>query len=201
MFSERTWQCQYLRMLRQRNVTLLLVAGVYGLSSMGDQMAVVSLTLRLHDQGQPGWVISTLVVASVVPVVVVGPFAAPLVDRLESRRLMVIVTALQTLVAVGLATVNDVAVTIGFLILLGVGLALVSPALQLLVPQLGGHDQAASGYARLETFRTGGNVAGPTLAGVLVAQFDGRITLLVNAATFAVMTVAFPGNPSRTASG
>ncbi|WP_438488265.1 MFS transporter [Streptomyces sp. S186] len=178
-------------------MALLVVAGAYGLSSMGDQVAVVSLTLRLHDQGQPGWVISTLVMASVVPVVVVGPFAAPLVDRVESRRLIVIVTALQTMVAVGLAMADDVAATVGLLILLGVGLALVSPALQLLVPQLDGHDQAARGYARLETFRTGGNIAGPALAGVLVAQFDGRIALLVNAATFAVMTVAFLLLPVR----
>ncbi|MFB6760780.1 MFS transporter [Streptomyces noursei] len=175
------------------------MAGAYGLSSMGDQMAVVSLTLRLHDQGQSGWVISTLVVASVVPVVVVGPFIAPLVDRVESRRLIVIVTALQALVAGGLAMTSDVAMTIGLLILLGVGLALVSPALQLLVPQLSGDEQAARGYARLKTFRTGGNIAGPALAGVLVAQVDGRVALVVNAATFAVMTVAFLLLPVRRA--
>ncbi|MGW5114401.1 MFS transporter [Streptomyces noursei] len=195
--SDETWPCQYLRMFRHRNVALLVVAGAYGLSSMGDQMAVVSLTLRLHDQRQSGWVISTLVIASVVPVVVVGPLVAPLVDRVESRRLIVIATALQTLVAAGLAMTRNVAVTIGLLILLGVGLALVSPALQLLVPQLIGDEQAARGYARLETFRTGGNIAGPALAGLLVAQFDGRLALLINAATFAVMTVAFLLLPVR----
>ncbi|MFG2882866.1 MFS transporter [Streptomyces sp. NPDC048297] len=167
------------------------MATSYGLSSMGDQLAVVSLTLRLHDQGQPASLISALVIASVVPAVVVGPLAAPLVDRMESRRLVVVVTAVQTLVAAGLVVVEDVAVTIGLLVLLGAGLSVVSPALQLLVPQPVGSGQAAHGYARLEAFRTAGNVVGPALAGVLVAAAGDRVALLMNAGTFAVMTAAF----------
>ncbi|MFE7430742.1 MFS transporter [Streptomyces sp. NPDC057545] len=184
-------------MLRHRNAALLVVAASYGLSSMGDQMAIVALTLRLHGQGQPGVVVSALVIAGVVPVVVVGPLAAPLVDRMESRRLVLIVTALQTLVAAGLVITDQVAVTIVLLALLGAGLALVSPALQLLVPQIVEGDQTAQGYARLEAFRTGGNVAGPALAGLLVASTDDRVVLLLNTVTFAAMAMAFLLLPIR----
>ncbi|MFJ8746030.1 MFS transporter [Embleya sp. NPDC127516] len=170
-----------------------VVAATYGLSSMGDQMAMVALTLRLHDQGQSGVVISALVIASVLPIVVVGPLVAPLVDRVESSRLIVVATALQAVVAAGLAVVTDTVVTIGLLALLGVGLAVVSPALQLLVPEIMGEEGTARGYARLEMFRSVGGVAGPALAGVLVAAFDDRVALLCNAGSFATMAVVFLG--------
>lgn len=156
-------------------------------------MAMVALTLRLHDQGQSGAVISALVIASVLPIVVVGPLAAPLIDRVESSRLIVVATALQAVVAVGLAVVTNTVVTIALLALLGVGLAVVSPALQLLVPEIVGEEGTARGYARLEMFRSVGGVAGPALAGVLVAAFDDRVALLCNAGSFAMMAVVFLG--------
>ncbi|MFF7725237.1 MFS transporter [Streptomyces sp. NPDC008001] len=81
----------------------------------------------------------------------------------------------------------DFSSTIALLVLLGVGLALVTPALQLVVPSIVGEEQTPRGYARLETFRSAGNVAGPALAGLLVAACGDRIALLCDAATFAVM--------------
>jgi len=178
-------------MSRNRGAALLIVGAVYGLSSAGDQLALVALTLRLHDQGRSGLAVSALVIAGVLPLVVVGPLAAPLVDRVESGRLIVVVTALQAMTALGLAFVTDLVSTIGLLVMLGAGLAVVSPALLLLVPEITGEENAARGYARLEAFRSAGNVAGPALAGVLIAAFDDRVALLCDAATFALMAAAF----------
>ncbi|MEU3653978.1 MFS transporter [Streptomyces sp. NPDC032161] len=180
-------------MLRNRGLVLSVVGALYGLSAMGDQMALVALTIRLHDQGRSGLAISALVIAGVLPLVVVGPLAAPLVDRVESGRLIVVVTALQAVIALGLAFVTDVVASIGLLALLGVGPAVVSPALLLLVPEILGEENAARGYARLETFRSAGNVVGPALAGLLMAAFDNRVALLCDAATFAAMAAAFLG--------
>ncbi|MFJ3875920.1 MFS transporter [Streptomyces sp. NPDC090077] len=176
-------------MLGKRGAVLTVLAAAYGLSSMGDQMAIVSLTLRLHDEGHSGVAVSALVIAGVLPLVVVGPLAAPLVDRVESGRLVVAVTALQALVSAGLVFVTDLALTLVLLVLLGAGLALASPALLLLVPQITGDDGTARGYARLDAFRSTGNVAGPALAGALIAVSDVRVALLANTATFAVMAV------------
>ncbi|WP_367141223.1 MULTISPECIES: hypothetical protein [Streptomyces] len=65
-------------MHRTPAVVLSAVAAAYGLSSLDDQLAVVALTLRLHDQGQSGMAISALVIASVLPIVVVGSALAGL---------------------------------------------------------------------------------------------------------------------------
>ncbi|MET7299859.1 MFS transporter [Embleya sp. NPDC005575] len=178
-------------MRRNPNLVLSVIAAAYGLSSMGDQMAMVALTLRLHDQGRSGAVISALVIGSVLPIVVVGPLAGPLLDRVESGRLVVAVTALQAVVALGLALTRDVVATIALLALLGAGLAVVSPTLQLLVPEIVGDADTTRGFARLETFRSVGNVAGPALAGVLVAGVGDRAVLLGNAGSFAVVAGVF----------
>lgn len=170
---------------------LSVVAATYGLSAMGDQMAMVVLVLRLHDQGRSGAAISALVVASVLPIVVVGPLAAPLVDRAESGRLVVVVTGLQAVVALGLVVTTNLVGVIVLLALLGAGLAVVSPTLQLLVPEIVGDEGAARGYARMEAFRSVGNVAGPAAAGLAVAGVGDRVVLLGNVVSYAVMSVAF----------
>ncbi|MFD3514343.1 MFS transporter [Streptomyces sp. NPDC058657] len=169
---------------------LTTLAAAYGLSSMGDQMALLALTLRFHDEGQPGTVLSLLLIAGVLPLVVVGPLAGPLLDRMESRRLIVLATAFQALAALGLAVTGGTALTLVLLALLGAGLAVVSPALQLLVPVIVGEQDTARGYARLETFRSAGNVAGPALGGLLVAAYDERLVLLVNALSYAALAAA-----------
>jgi MFS family permease len=165
---------------------LLVVAAGYGLSALGDQLALVALTLRLHGQGGSGWEVSALFVAGIAPVVVLGPLAGPLIDRVETVRLLVAVTALQGLAAAGLAFVTGLAATLALVALLGAGLAVASPALLSLVPVITGRDGATRGYARLETFRAAGNVAGPALAGFAIAAAGFRATLLANAATFLV---------------
>ncbi|MEV6810325.1 MFS transporter [Streptomyces sp. NPDC051132] len=169
---------------------LSIVAAAYGASSMGDQMTFLALILRFHDQGRSGVAISLLVIADVLPFVLVGPLAAPLVDRIESSRLIVSLTGLQAVVAGALIFMTDVVGTAVLLALLGAGLALVSPALQLLVPEIMGEKEITRGYARLETFRSAGNVAGPALAGLLIASFGDRMVLGCNVASYVLMSAA-----------
>ncbi len=168
---------------------LTAVALAYAVSSMGDQIALVALTLRFYEQGASGVLISALVVAGVLPVVVVGPLAAPLIDRVESRRLITVVTLVQAIVVAVIAFTDHVGVTLVLVVALGAGLSIVSPALLLLVPAITGEERVAHGYGRLEAFRAVGNAVGPALAGVLVAAFGSRVALLVDAVTFVLMAV------------
>ncbi|WP_433532172.1 MFS transporter [Micromonospora sp. CA-263727] len=168
---------------------LTAVAFAYAISSLGDQVALVALTLRLYEQGASGVLISALVVAGVLPVVVIGPLAAPLIDRVESRRLITAVTLVQAGVVVVVALTDHVGITLLLVAALGAGLAIVSPALLLLVPAVVGEERVAHGYGRLEAFRSVGNALGPALAGVLVAAFGSRVALLVDAVTFVLAAV------------
>ncbi|MGW0505993.1 MFS transporter [Micromonospora sp. NPDC003241] len=168
---------------------LTAVAVAYAISSMGDQVALVALTLRFYEQGASAVLISALVVAGVLPIVVIGPLAAPLIDRVESRRLVTAVALVQAAVVVVVALTDHVGVTLLLVAALGAGLAVASPALLLLVPAVVGEERVAHGYGRLEAFRSVGNVLGPALAGILVVAFGSRVALLVDAVTFVLMAV------------
>lgn len=168
---------------------LTAVALAYAVSSMGDQIALVALTLRFYEQGASGVLISALVVAGVLPVVVIGPLAAPIIDRVESRRLITVVTLVQAVLVVVVAFADHVIVTLVLVAALGVGLSIVSPALLVLVPVVTGEERVAHGYGRLEAFRSVGNAVGPALAGVLVVAFGSRVALLVDAVTFVLMAI------------
>ncbi|MEU5552991.1 MULTISPECIES: MFS transporter [unclassified Micromonospora] len=168
---------------------LTAVAMAYAISSMGDQVALVALTLRFYEQGASAVLISALVVVGVLPIVVIGPLAAPLIDRVESRRLVTAVALVQAAVVVVVALTDHVGVTLLLVAALGAGLAVVSPALLLLVPAVVGEERVAYGYGRLEAFRAVGNVLGPALAGILVAAFGSRGALLIDAVSFVLMAM------------
>lgn len=171
--------------LRRWQVRLL--ASAYGLSALGDLLALVTLTLRVHNQGGSGSAVAGLLVAGVLPVVVVGPLAGPMVDRLETRRLLMVLTLAQVAAAAALALTTGYAATVLLVVALAALAAVVNPALLALVPALVGEERSSQGYAALETGRTTGSALGPVLAGVLVAAAGARSALLVDAATFLVL--------------
>jgi len=93
-----------------RDLALVVTARSLGL--LGDFLALLALTLRLHDDGAAPWEIAALLAAGALPLVVVAPLAGQLVDRYDSRRLLVGFGAGQTVVCVGLALVHGTAATL-----------------------------------------------------------------------------------------
>jgi MFS family permease len=160
---------------------------------MGDQMLLIVLTLRFYEEGRSGSAISALVIAGVLPMVLLAPLVGVVVDRFESTRLITGVLAVQAFLVAALVFVDSFGVTLVLVALIGVGVALVSPALALLVPAVVGEDRVAAGYARLELFRTTGTIGGPALAGVLLAVFDDAVVLMCDAATFLIMALVLLG--------
>src|SRR5206468_1282610 len=65
-------------LLRRRDVALLL--GGYGLSALGDVLALVALTIRVHDLTGAGPAVAGLLLAGALPVIVLAPLAGMAVD-------------------------------------------------------------------------------------------------------------------------
>ncbi|MGH2692024.1 MAG: MFS transporter [Actinomycetota bacterium] len=161
----------------------LLIFAAFGLSSLGDYVALTTLTLRMESTGS-GWNVAFLLLASLLPPVILAPLAGWLVDRLETVRVLVVTALLQAIVAILLASSTGVVPTLGLAFLLGAGIAPTQPALFALIPRAVGEDRTTEANAYLEVARWGGAALGPLLAAVLISQIGGRATLLVNAATF-----------------
>jgi MFS family permease len=173
--------------VRGRRDLALLMAG-QGVSAAGDMAALTALTLRVQGAGA-GW-IAALLLAELIPIVVLAPVVGRIVDRFETRRVLLIGLAGQAVIAIPLALVQVPVATIALFLLLNALNALVRPAASALVPAIVGPDRAPHGYAQIATAGGVGRIAGPAVGGLLSGLAGTSTALLVDAASFAALAVA-----------
>lgn len=177
-------------LLRRRDFRLIFVA--FALSSLGDYVALITLTLRIEALTNSGWAVAALLLTGLVPPVVLAPVAGLLVDRVETVRALVVTALFQAAAATLLAFTPGVLPTLGLSFLLGAGLAVTQPALFALIPRAVGEDRTTRANAYLEVARWGGAAAGPVLAAIMTQRLGAGSTLLVNAATFLLVAAVVP---------
>lgn len=166
-----------------------LVAGSVGLSALGDWVAIVALGLFIGEQTDSGWLVAALWICLFGPSVVVSGFAGVLVDRIETTRLLGLVSLGGAAVAAVLAFTSAVPLALLLTALLGVVFAISQPAEFALVPPLAGERvQEANGH--VETARYVGFGVGPLIGGLLFSVGGLELAMLVDAATFAAVAVA-----------
>jgi MFS family permease len=174
--------------LRGRDFRLLTLST--GLSSLGDELALIALTIKVATLTESGWAVAALLLCGLVPLVIFAPAAGVIVDNFETRRSLAIATAIQAVVAVGLAFSTDLGWILMLTFLLGTASAVETPSIYTLVPRVVGDDRATEANAYLEGARYSGMIAGPVLAGTLAAGVGTKVALLVDAGTFVVIAVA-----------
>lgn len=165
---------------------LALLAAGQAVSVTGDFAALVALLLRLRPAGS-GWV-AGLLAAELVPFVVCAPLSGRVVDRIETRLVLLLALAGQAVVAVPLALFDSPLSTVILFAGLNALASFVRPATSALVPAVAGEGQAARGFARLATGVSLGWIAGPALGGLVTGSLGADVALLLDAATFAVLT-------------
>src|SRR4051812_7425845 len=135
---------------------LRLLSGAVLLSAAGDLLLVVVLALRVHDLTGSGLAVAALFASLMAPIVVLAPLAGRLVDRVETRRLLLLVSLVQAVVAFGLVFTTGLAPILALTALLGAGAALAGPAEAALVPVTVGAERLAKANGWGETPRHGG---------------------------------------------
>jgi hypothetical protein len=169
---------------------LRLLAGAVALSAAGDLLVVVVLALRVHDLTGSGFAVAGLFAALMAPVVLLAPLAGRIVDGLETRRVLLLVSLAQAAVAAALVFADGLAPILVLTALLGAGAAVSGPAEAALLPAVVADDDLAKANGWVETARYAGFTAGPLLAGVLTAAGGTQLGLAVNAASFAAVALA-----------
>jgi hypothetical protein len=175
------------RLFRERDFRL--VAGSVGLSALGDWVAIVALGLFIGEQTDSGWLVAALWICLFGPSIVVSGFAGVLVDRIETTRLLSLVSLAGAAVAVVLAFSSAVPLALALTALLGVVFAISQPAEFALVPPLAG-DRVQEANGHVETARYVGFGVGPLIGGLCFSVGGLELAMLVDAATFAAVAVA-----------
>jgi MFS family permease len=179
-----------------RDRDLRVVAGAIGVSAVGDFVAMIVLALRTAQMWSgPG--VAVLFICLWSPVALLSGHVGVLVDRLETRRLAIAAAMFQGVVATGLAFTTSIAVLLPLTVVLGAGVAVGQAAEFALVPLLAGSRPVARANGLVESVRGVGFMIGPLLGGALAGAVGVRASLLLDAATFAVIGAALATTPVR----
>jgi len=177
---------------RERDLRTLSAA--IGLSALGDGVALVALALQaknLTGEGMGGGIaIAAMFICLWAPVVLLSGYAGLLVDRLETRRLLVVVSAAQAAVAAALALVGSLGALLALAVALGSGIAVAQAAEFALVPVVAGDRELQRANGLVETARALGLTVGPVCGSVLVALGGTAAAMAVDAVSFLVVALA-----------
>lgn len=177
-----------LAMGRNRDFAISTLARA--VSVFGDQVAVIVLVLRLHDQGGGPWGVAGVLAAGALPMVLLSPLAGLLADRADSRSLLLSASLLQVLICTLLAFSRPVAVVLVLVGVLSAAEAVASATWQALLPRMVGQDHLAAALGLGRTATTGASLVAPVAGGALAAAYGTRGPLLVDAATYVAVLAA-----------
>jgi MFS family permease len=150
-------------------------AGARGGVVTADLLAITTLALALQSAGAGGLAVSGLLLASALPLVVLSPLTGRLVDRVDSRTLLVTAGLAQAVVCVTLAFASRPAVIVALAALLSCGLAVTQPTFAALLPSMVRRDDLARAAGVNQSVTSVGLLAAPALAGILTGQFGVRV--------------------------
>ena len=190
-------------MLRFRQVFSTLVAALrnrdirraelaWGAAIAAEWAHFVAFGVFAYEQnGATGVGVAGLV--RLLPAALVAPFAASLGDRFPRERFLLAMTSLASVALAGSAVAfyadADVLV-FAFAAVLGLGVTLIRPALQALLPSLARTPrELIASNAATSTIESLGTLLGPVLAGLLVARADAGLVFAVSAAAVVLASV------------
>jgi MFS family permease len=167
-------------------------------SLFGTMVTTAALPFQVFDQTGSSLAVGLLGAAQLGPLLVGAVVGGSFADRIDKRRLLVVVTIASLLCSATLAvnaSLDHPHLWLLYLVgALASGVTAVSFAvLRSMLPLLLEQDLRPAGFALQSIYTSFGWMAGPAVAGVLIGGFGLTSAYTVDAATFAVAIVAFAG--------
>ncbi len=179
-----------------RDRDLRIVAGAIAISSIGDWVAMIALSLRANELWH-GAGVAVLLICLWAPLAVLAGHVGVLVDRVETRALAIWSAVFQAVIVCALAFAHSLAAILPLTLVLGGGVAVSQASEFALVPLLAGSREIGRANGLVESARSVGFMIGPLVGGALAAGAGVRIALLADAATFLVIAAALLALPVR----
>lgn len=175
------------RSLRVRNFRLFFFGQF--ISMTGSWMTMVALTLLALDLGASGVTLGLLAACQFGPVLLLGPLAGAVADRVDKRRLLLVVQAIAMLqsAVLGLVVLTGNA-SLGLIFPLaaiqGVLTAFDNPSRRAFVVEMVSTKDVANAVSLNSAIMTGSRVLGPALAGLTIATLGYAWCFLLDAASY-----------------
>ena len=185
------------RVMRAGRVTFAALAvpnyrryiGGQSISLIGTWMQMTAQSWLVLTLTHSGTMLGVVVALQTLPVLVLGPYGGVIADRVDKRRLMIVLQSAMGLqaLALGLLTLTgSVRVwQIGILAaLLGLNNAFENPARQSFMMELVGPEHLRNAVSLNSVLANVARAVGPAIAGIMIATVGTDVCFLVNAGSF-----------------
>ena len=177
---------------RNRNVRLVVLAQI--INYLGDWFTIVALSGLVQDLTDSKFLVSVVMVSFTFPSFLMSPIAGPSVDRFDRKKILVVVSFVQAVAALGLLTVDAGRVWTAFLFqgIIAALASFVGPATSASIPNLVDSEDDLR-IANSITGSTWGVMLalGAAIGGVFAAAFGRNAAFLADAASFAIAASLF----------
>ncbi|WP_059042551.1 MFS transporter [Paenibacillus rubinfantis] len=183
-------------LLQNRAYLALLSAQL--VSNIGDWLYLLALLtmVGLKWQATP-WEITMVSLFMVLPVLLGGPLAGMLADRVERKKLMVTSDLVRFVVLIGFVFVTSIWQVYVLLIAKGIMDVVFSPAKNGKIKEIVPHDQLDQAVSYSAIIEQGTKIIGPALGGMLTAAFSVTVCFVVDAGTFLVSAFLLSKVPGK----
>jgi hypothetical protein len=170
----------------------------YTTSLLGTAMSTVAIAFAVLGSGGTATGLGIVFTANIVPMIAFMLGGGVIADRLGRRPVMLTADVARFLAQSALAAAvflghPDIWLFAGMALIVGTGNALFMPAQNGLTVELAPRDQLGNANALFGMAQPAAQVAGPALAGVLIAATSPAVAIAVDAASYAVSAIALAG--------
>jgi MFS family permease len=194
----------------QKNNFILYLLGRF-VSDTGTSMQMMIMPLYIIDAGGSASTVGLFSFLSLVPVLIVYPFAGVLGDRHNRKTIMVVTDFVSAGVILGLGLIsylNVMSLTLLMSVQVMVSLlnGLFDPATRGMLPQLVKSDKLTRANSIVASLKTVSLMLGPVIGAVMYANFSVTILFLINGISFFLsgtseMMIRYTHNKLKTAVG
>ncbi|HEY7225325.1 MAG TPA: MFS transporter [Micromonosporaceae bacterium] len=160
------------------------------LSGVGTFLVMTGQVLAFQHRAASGTEVAALIICEALPMVVLGKPAGWLVDRVDSRVLLVVAGLVQAGACIGLSVTTQLSSTLAGVLVLSAAAAVSMPTRQALLPAMAVRDDLPRAAAFVQTAGSLGMMAGPALAGLLFGYLGAQGTVRVATVGFVATVVA-----------
>jgi MFS family permease len=175
---------------RSRWADVAVVSAAQLVGALGTLLVMTTQVLVFEERGAAGVEVAALIICESLPMVVLGKPIGRLVDRVDSRVLLIAAGSVQALACLVLAAVESLSAVLGTVFALSVASAVALPTRQALLPAMVHRDDLPRASAVVQTAGSLGLMGGPALAGLLVGTVGPQSTVRVAAVGFLVTVAA-----------
>jgi len=169
---------------------LLIALAGRSVSTFGDGVALIALTLRLQADGASPYEVGLLMGAGIIPLLLLARPVGRLVDSHDSRLLLVGATLIEAACTIPLIVLHSVAVILVLVAILGAAASVSAATWSALIPRIVGEEHVAQAMSAQQSLNALMLVGAPAVGGLLAGTFGSALPLALDAASYVVLAGA-----------